>query len=165
MRNVIALSIMFVIILLAFTAKRKKKAPMKTSAEGRKAITFEEGKRYKAYKDTKGFWTTGIGHLIKPNEQHLIKKVLTETEVQAMFDTDLAIAETYVNKLASIVPLTQGQYDALVSIAFNVGNGNFIKSALYKAVKGNDLKAASRLIVEKGENKPRRKREQALFLS
>ena len=33
-------------------------------------ITKEEGVRNKAYKDSKGLWTIGVGHLIKSDEPH-----------------------------------------------------------------------------------------------
>ena len=45
-------------------------------------ISKEEGIRNKAYKDSKGLWTIGVGHLIKPDEQHLITATLTDEQVQ-----------------------------------------------------------------------------------
>ena len=47
-------------------------------------ITKEEGSRNKAYKDTKGLWTIGVGHLIKADEQHLITATLTDEQVEEL---------------------------------------------------------------------------------
>lgn len=137
---------------------------MKTSENGVREIISHEGKRYKAYKDTKGLWTTGVGHLIKlPAETWLLTATLTDKHVSDLLIEDLKQAENVVNGLG--VPLTQNQFDALVSIAFNVGGRNFLKSELAKELKRKDYKRAAELIVEKGYHPERRKREQKLFLA
>ena len=40
-----------------------------------------EGKKNTAYKDSKGLWTIGVGHLIKPSEQYLLHATLTDQQI------------------------------------------------------------------------------------
>ena len=106
-------------------------------AEGIAHFKKWEGIRYKAYKDSAGLWTTGIGHLIKSNEQHLITKTLTEAEVMELFYKDIAAARTVVNKRIK-VPITQGLYNALLSLAFNTGT---IYNFIVTLVEAGDMAA------------------------
>jgi len=129
-------------------------------------ITKEEGARNKAYKDTKGLWTIGVGHLIKADEQHLITATLTDEQVEELLRSDLKWCSEAVESSVK-VPLTQNQYDALYSLCFNIGGTNFAKSTVVKKINENDLKGAADAILM--WNKPavlenRRKRERALFL-
>ncbi len=98
----------------------KPTRPTKISSEGVKLLAQLEGKRYKAYKDSAGLWTTGIGHLITSSEQNLITKTLTESEVLALLEKDLQKAYNVVNTKIT-VSITQSLFDALVSLAFNTG--------------------------------------------
>ena len=129
-------------------------------------ITKEEGLRNKAYKDSKGLWTIGVGHLIKPDEKHLLTATLTDQEVEELLQSDLKWCQDAVDNHVK-VPLTQNQYDALYSLCFNIGETNFRKSTVLRKVNENDLKGAADAILM--WNKPevlinRRKRERALFL-
>jgi lysozyme len=120
------------------------------------------------YKDTAGLWTIGWGHLIKPGESYV---KITKQEANAIFLRDLIAFENAVVDGVK-VPIGQNQYDALVSIAFNIGVGAFLRSTLLKKLnRGDYLGAADQFLVwnksggklTKGlEN--RRKRERALFL-
>jgi len=65
---------------------------------GRKVVYMEkvkalikrfEGERLTAYKDAAGYWTIGIGHLIKSNEQHLIGATITADQSDTLFKMDL----------------------------------------------------------------------------
>jgi len=129
-------------------------------------ITKEEGLRNKAYKDSKGLWTIGVGHLIKPDEQHLLSATLTDEQVEELLQSDLRWCQDAVDNGVK-VPLTQNQYDALYSLCFNIGETNFRKSTVLRKINENDLKGAADAILM--WNKPevlinRRKRERALFL-
>jgi len=129
-------------------------------------ITKEEGLRNKAYKDSKGLWTIGVGHLIKPDEQHLLTATLTDEQVEQLLQSDLKWCQDAVDNNVK-VPLTQNQYDALYSLCFNIGETNFRKSTVLRKINENDLKGAADAILM--WNKPevlinRRKRERALFL-
>jgi lysozyme len=129
-------------------------------------ITKEEGARNKAYKDSKGLWTIGVGHLIKGDEQHLINATLTDTQVEELLKSDLKWCSEAVENSVK-VPLSQNQFDALYSLCFNIGETNFKKSTVVKKINENDLKGAADAILM--WNKPavlqkRRERERALFL-
>jgi len=129
-------------------------------------ITKEEGARNKAYKDSKGLWTIGVGHLIKPDEQHLITATLTDEQVEDLLKSDLKWCSEAVENSVK-VPLQQNQFDALYSLCFNIGETAFKKSTVVKRINENDLKGAADAILM--WNKPavlqkRRERERALFL-
>ena len=129
-------------------------------------ITREEGFKNKAYKDSKGLWTIGVGHLIKADEQHLLNATLTDQEVKDLLKSDLKWCSEAVESSVR-VPLTQGQFDALYSLCFNIGEGAFRKSTVVRKLNENDIKGAADAILM--WNKPavlekRRKRERELFL-
>ena len=129
-------------------------------------ITKEEGSRNKAYKDSKGLWTIGVGHLIKPDEQHLITTTLTDAQVEELLKSDLKWCSEAVERAVK-VPLSQNQFDALYSLCFNIGETNFRKSTVVRKLNDGDYKGAADAILM--WNKPavlqkRRERERALFL-
>ena len=129
-------------------------------------ITKEEGARNKAYKDSKGLWTIGVGHLIKADEQHLINTTLTDAQVEDLLKSDLRWCSEAVESSVR-VPLQQNQFDALYSLCFNIGETNFKKSTVVKKINDNDMQGAAEAILM--WNKPavlinRRQREKALFL-
>lgn len=130
-------------------------------------ITKEEGSKNKAYKDTKGLWTIGVGHLIKSDEQHLISATLTDEQVKDLLKSDLKWCSDAVESSVK-VPLTQKQFDALYSLCFNIGASGFKNSTVVKRLNAGDYKGAADAI--EMWNKPavlinRRKREKALFLA
>ena len=129
-------------------------------------ITKEEGASNKAYKDSKGLPTIGVGHLIKADEQYLLTATLTDEQVQELLRSDLKWCSEAVETSVK-VPLQQHQFDALYSLCFNIGETNFKKSTVVKKINENDLQGAADAILM--WNKPavltnRRKRERDLFL-
>lgn len=94
---------------------------MKTSDKGIALIKKYEGLRLNAYLCPAGVWTIGYGHT---NGVQKGDKV-NEAGATAMLREDLAWAERAVNDAK--VKLTQEQFDALVSLTFNIGSGNFRK--------------------------------------
>jgi len=129
-------------------------------------ITKEEGARNKAYKDTKGLWTIGVGHLIKDDEKDLINATLTNDQIEELLRSDLKWCSEAVENSVK-VPLSQNQFDALYSLCFNIGAIAFKNSTVVKRINANDLKGAADAILM--WNKPavlenRRKREKELFL-
>jgi lysozyme len=130
-------------------------------------ITKEEGYRNKAYKDSKGLWTIGVGHLIKADEPHLLSATLTDEQVKDLLKSDLKWCSEAVESSVK-VPLTQKQFDALYSLCFNIGETAFRKSTVVRRLNDKDYKGAADAI--EMWNKPavlinRRKREKALFLA
>lgn len=114
---------------------------MRTSAEGRRAIQRREGRvvdasgRHVPYFDGQGHLTVGYGHLVNPGES--FDRGLSEAEADELFSHDLRRFETAVGDSVT-VPLTQSQFDALVSWAFNVGTGAVSQSTLVKRLNAGD---------------------------
>jgi lysozyme len=86
---------------------------------------------------------------------------------------DLSTFEKAVNKVLTI-PIQQSQFDACVSLCYNIGQGNFTSSTLVKMLNAGtapDLIAPQFLRWDKAKGKPlagltrRRKAEMALFLT
>lgn len=107
---------------------------MKTSTQGVKQIADREDVRTHAYRDTKGIWTIGIGHtsMAGPPSVH-DGLTLTLPEVYTLFAKDLTPVESCVNHAIQVM-ITQNQFDALVSICYNIGNGAFSKSSMVRDI-------------------------------
>lgn len=103
---------------------------MSISLRGLAHIKGWEGFRATQYLDVAGLPTIGYGHLIKPHESFTTIK---EAQASALLAKDITSAESAVNKYVK-VKLTQNQFDALVSFAFNVGNGAFANSTMLKRI-------------------------------
>lgn len=108
----------------------------------RDAVDFIKGFeqfRARAYKDQGGKLTIGYGHLIKPGEK--IRKI-TRQKGETILKRDLAFAEKTV-KNSVRTKLTQGQYDALVSLVYNIGPAAFRGSELLKELNSGDYQGAA----------------------
>jgi len=129
-------------------------------------ITGFEGKRHKAYKDSKGLWTIGVGHLIKPNEKWMLSATLTDQQVEDLFKDDLRWCGDAL--MSSVrVPLNQNQQDALYSLCFNIGEANFKNSEVVFKLNQNDYNGAANAFmhwVTPPVLRPRREKERELFL-
>jgi lysozyme len=158
---------------------------MKISANAIKVIKHHEGVRQKPYRCPALLWTIGVGHVLYPTQGNLPidkrnevqlkeedNRVFSMEEVDGILESDLLRFERGVERFIS-VPLTQGQFDALCSFAFNVGLGTLQRSTLrQKALRGDMEGAAQELLkycmaggkVLKGLQN-RRIDEKALFLS
>lgn len=100
-----------------------------------------EGVRLTAYPDpaTNGDpWTIGVGHTGPDVRKGL---TITATRADELLRADLAKFETGVEALAP--KTTQGQFDALVSLAFNIGLGNLGSSTLIKLHNAGDYAGAA----------------------
>lgn len=106
---------------------------MRLDSNGRKLIEQWEGRSNTAYLDTGGVWTIGIGHAIKPNEQHLRTATLSDAEVDALFTADVAWAEEAVRDLFPGIT-RQSQFNALVSFVFNLGASQVASSTLRQVI-------------------------------
>jgi lysozyme len=125
-----------------------------------------EGLRHTAYDDGYGNMTIGVGHLIKPNEEKLYYTTLSTKQAHKLLERDMEPCErTIGTKVVS--PLTQHQFDALMSFCHNIGTDKFASSDVVRYVnKGNYKKAADAML---SWNKPealtkRRKQERKVFL-
>ncbi|MFN3074878.1 lysozyme [Acinetobacter sp. TY2] len=116
---------------------------MQVSATGINLICGFEGLKLKAYDDGVGVWTIGFGTTIYPNGIKVKKgDACTEAQAKAYMAHDLKKFESAVNS-AVIVPINQNQFDALVSLAYNIGTGAFKESTLVKKLNAGDIRGAA----------------------
>lgn len=102
-----------------------------------------EGKRLVAYDDGVGIWTIGFGTTIYPNGIRVKKgDTCTEAQAKVYMQNDLKKFEHAVNSAVNI-PLNQNQYDALVSLTYNIGAAAFSKSTLVKKLNAGDIRGAA----------------------
>ena len=106
---------------------------MGISEEGKNLIKKFEGCELEAYKCAAGVWTIGYGHIKTAVEGMKID----QATANELFDEEMGEYETYVNT-AVTVPLSQNQFDALVSWVFNLGNGNLNASTMLKVINSGD---------------------------
>ena len=76
-----------------------------------------------------GIATIGFGHRLQPGES--FPQGINETQGEAILLSDVQKAEQAIERLVK-VPLTQGQFDALVDFAFNLGAGRLATSTFLK---------------------------------
>lgn len=93
-------------------------------------------KRFEGFSSTvyicpAGYPTIGYGHLVRGAEQY--ERGVTEAEAEELLRRDVRAAENAVLRLID-VPLTDGQFDALVSFTFNLGAGALQRSTLRRKV-------------------------------
>ena len=116
---------------------------MHISPSGINLICNFEGKRLTAYDDGVGVWTIGFGTTVYPNGIKVKKgDTCTEAQAKAYMAHDLKKFESAVNNEVKI-PLNQNQFDALVSLAYNIGTNAFSKSTLVKKLNANDIRGAA----------------------
>tara|TARA_B110000285_G_scaffold29626_1_gene30072 strand:+ start:895 stop:1332 length:438 start_codon:yes stop_codon:yes gene_type:complete len=99
------------------------------SQEGLSLIKKFEGCEYNAYKCAADVLTIGYGHTKDVKEGDLV----TQEEADALLEKDVEIFEEIVLKSVE-VPLSQYQFDALVSWTFNLGGGNLNASTMLKVL-------------------------------
>jgi len=104
--------------------------------EGRDKLKGFEALRLKAYLDVGGVWTIGWGH-IKTAKAGM---KITEVQAEALLALDLKEYEVAVEKYVK-VPLSDNQFATLVSFAYNVGIGAFMKSTLLKKLNAGQYDA------------------------
>ncbi|WP_082478740.1 lysozyme [Methylobacterium sp. Leaf102] len=115
---------------------------MELSAIGEAVLIAREGRRLKAYRDSVGVWTIGIGHTSAAGAP-LVTAGLTisAAECDAIFARDIRQYVAAVRKgLKVTVP--QHVFDALVSICFNIGPGGFTGSTFLKRINAGDMAGA-----------------------
>ena len=94
-----------------------------------------EGLRRGAYRDAAGVLTIGYGHTGKDVREG---DRITPYWAEQLLLLDLKTFEMAVRRLK--VARTQGQFDALVSLAFNIGVGRLTRSALLKVIREGGTK-------------------------
>lgn len=110
---------------------------MTTSEKGIEFIINEEGEKLTAYICPAGVLTIGVGHTGKDVVPGM---KITKEKSRELLKLDLRRFEDAVNKSIKVT-LKQHQFDALVSLAFNIGASAFSKSTLVKKINsGADIK-------------------------
>jgi lysozyme len=105
---------------------------VKTSQAGIELIKQFEGVRLESYVCPAGILTIGVGHTSAAGPPKVVPKMkITYQEANEILARDLVKYESAVDRLVT-VPLSQNQFDALVSFTFNVGEGALAKSTLLK---------------------------------
>lgn len=116
---------------------------MKISNVGINLISSFEDTRLKAYDDGVGVWTIGIGTTVYPNGVKVEKgDTCTLEQAKTYFKQDLSKFEKTVNDYVK-VPLSQNQFDALVSLTYNIGSSAFRSSTLLKKLNKSDYQGAA----------------------
>ncbi len=106
---------------------------MNTSAEGISLIKKFEGCELTAYQCSAGVWTIGYGHT-KGIEEGM---EISQEEAEQMLVDELHEYENYINKYVT-APLSQNQFDAMVSWVYNLGPANLKASTLLKVLNAED---------------------------
>lgn len=119
-------------------APKTETTKLSISTAGMQLIASFEGCRLQAYLCPAKVWTIGYGHTggVRAGQK------ITQVEANQLFAKDLERFEDSVTKLVR-VPLTQGQYDALVSLCYNIGCEAFRKSTLLKSLNEGKYKSAA----------------------
>ena len=112
---------------------------MKTSKKGIELIKQFEGFSPVPYLCPAGKMTIGYGHVIEANP--FLKRV-TREEAEAILWQEIKRVDKYLNRVIK-VKLTQGQFDAICSLVFNWGFGNFSKSKGLANLNNKEYKKAS----------------------
>jgi lysozyme len=144
---------------------------VKTSDAGIYALALHEGIVPGPYKDSVGVWTYGIGHTAgagAPDPAKMARGMPRDLDaalraVFAQFRADLPKYEAGVNRAVK-VPISQAQFDALVSFHYNTGAIG--KASFVKRLNAGDVAGAAKGFMawnKPAEIIPRRKAEQELF--
>ena len=127
---------------------------MKVSQKCLDMIRHHEGVRTRPYQCPALIWTVGVGHVI--DQSHIKVKFherknlpipsgwdrqLSMEEVNKILADDLTKFERGVLRMCPVV--TQSQFDALVSFAFNVGLGNLQRSSIRMRHNRKDYEGAA----------------------
>lgn len=136
------------------------------STQGALEIKQDEGKVKQAYLDAVKVPTICYGS----TRGVRLGMIASEQECNARFSQDIKSAEADVKRYVTR-PITQNQYDALVSFVFNLGGTNFKNSTLRTKINAGDCYGASkqfqRWVYAKGTKlkglEKRRLRESELF--
>lgn len=110
-----------------------------TSSNGIKLIKQFEGCHLTAYKCPGGKWTIGYGHTARVKQGQKI----TQAQADKFLKADLKTFENAVNSCVK-VNITQNQFDALVSFAYNCGAGALKTSTLLKKLNKKDYSGAAK---------------------
>lgn len=109
---------------------------MQVSNTGIGFIKMFEGCRLRSYRDPVGIWTIGYGSITYPSGRKVGPGERISQELAEVFlEYEISLKAKAVNALN--LRLNQGQFNALVSFAYNLGIGALRRSTLLRKVKLN----------------------------
>lgn len=114
--------------------------PMTYSKSGLHLTEQFEGCELQSYRDQRGVWTIGYGHTGADVVPGL---TWTQQQCEDALARDIEWAEKWVNGIVK-APMTQGEFDALVDLTFNIGCGNFKDSHVLQAFNAGDKSTAAK---------------------
>ena len=129
-------------------------------------ITHFEGFRTKAYQDHRGNWTIGVGHLIRPQDRHLLHTELSEEQVMGILHRDLKKCSDALESALKVM-VNRTQADALHSLCHNIGPDRMVRSEVVQHLNNGDTQRAADAFMNWTNPglKKRRQAERALFLA
>lgn len=114
-------------------------APRRIGQAGLDLIKKWEKFRPTPYPDQAGHLTIGYGHKILPGEVFV---TVTEAQAHDLLLRDLGPVERGLAQ-AIEVPVTDNEFDAVCSLAFNIGAGAIVRSTLVRLMNEDDFTAAA----------------------
>jgi lysozyme len=151
--------------------RMKNKGTQKSTGD---FLTSQEGRENVVYLDDAGNLTVGIGHKVTKNDSLKLGDTISDAEVDDYFRRDTMQAATALSDIIS--RLNQNQYDAAISLVFNIGKDAFNNSTLKKYIKNSDTQQnisnawlawdhehVNGILTESDSLKKRRQREINLF--
>jgi len=147
-------------------SKKAISQPRKISEKGEALIKRWEGCRLKAYQCSANVWTIGWGHTKGTRRGDKV----TQAQADEMFKQDIKQYETCVFDAVK-ASLNQNQYDALVSLCYNIGCNAFRHSTMVRLLNQKKYTQAesqfNRWVMAGGKRVQglvnRRRQEKALF--
>lgn len=146
---------------------------MTTSEKGLAFLAKEEGLRLEAYQDSVSVWTVGYGNT-RYEDGSKVKKgdKITKERAVSLFKNTLKQYEEAVNRSIKR-EINQNQFDACVSLCYNIGTSGFAGSTVVKRINANPcdptIADAFQMWRRAGNHAnlllARRKRESALYFS
>jgi lysozyme len=121
---------------------------MKTSKAGLDLIKKFEGLELQAYQDIAGIWTIGYGHTgFYPADFVLSGEVkagdvIEYDDAEWLLRHDLTPRERFLDR-AIDASINQNQFDALISLVYNIGEGAFLKSTALRRLNVDDREGAA----------------------
>ncbi|MGR3977964.1 lysozyme [Acinetobacter sp. 1207_04] len=116
---------------------------MMISPKGIEMICRFEGLQLSAYDDSVGVWSIGFGTIVYPSGTRVRKgDICTLEQAKFYMSHDLKKFEHAVDQAVK-VSIDQNQFDALVSLTYNIGAGAFRNSTLLKKLNVGDYHGAS----------------------